>query len=125
MVGSSWHGVARQFAGGMAFALAEYFDDASANTYLRCQVRGRAKGAETVSMKFNRLFTETKRSYTRPPHFRYFASQEVSTAVSLLNAQRYRLIIVWFEVRVPPGPPAKNFAFEVICVFRLSPAPSA
>jgi hypothetical protein len=71
-----------------SFALAEYFDDASANTYLRCQVRGRAKGAETVSMKFNRLFTETKRSYTRPPHFRYFASQEVSTADSLLNAQR-------------------------------------
>jgi hypothetical protein len=57
------------------------------DTYLRCQVRGRAKGAETVSMKFNRLFTETKRSYTRPRHFRYFASQEVSTADPLLNAQ--------------------------------------
>jgi hypothetical protein len=52
---------------------------------------GRDNGAETVSLKFNRLFAETRRSYTQPRYFGHFASQE--------------LIIVWLEVRVLPAPP--------------------
>src|SRR6516162_7032314 len=58
----------------------------------------RDKGAETVSLKFNRLFAETRRSYTQPRHFGHFASQE--------------LIIVWLEVRVLPAPPPKNLVFD-------------
>src|SRR6516162_1403526 len=51
----------------------------------------RDEGAETVSLKFNRLFAETNARTHKLRHFRHFASQE--------------LIIVWFEVRVLPAPP--------------------
>ena len=38
---------------------------------------GRDEGAKTVSLKFNRLFAKTKRSYTQTRHFTHFASQEL------------------------------------------------
>ena len=46
-------------------------------------VRGngtRDERAETISLKFNRLFAETGCSYTQPRHFGHFASQEIATS---------------------------------------------
>jgi hypothetical protein len=65
-------------------------------------VRGngtRDERAETISLKFNRLFAETGCSYTQPRHFGHFASQE--------------LIIVWLQVRVLPGPPRSPAQTEI------------
>jgi hypothetical protein len=41
---------------------------------------GRDEGAETASLKFNRRFAETKRSYTLLRHFGHFASQGIPTS---------------------------------------------
>jgi hypothetical protein len=41
----------------------------------------------------------------------------------VLNAESWRLIIVWLEVRVLPGPPLGIFATEFIFLFPLSVAP--
>jgi hypothetical protein len=71
---------------------------------------GRDKGAETVSLKFNRLFAETRRSYTQPRHFGHFASQE--------------LIIVWLEVRVFPAPPRSLTQTEISRFSAKSPEPA-